>query len=105
MPLPLIKHKHWIVLAVCVLVVFTATIAWVKHRADVDSASDERKLVCSLEIIRTTTPADRKVLKVLFYGQSITAGGWHNRSRTLAPEVSRYNFRSAEPRIGGGGAS
>ncbi len=79
MPLSLIKHKHWIVLAACGLLVFTATIAtWVKHRAEVDSVSDEQKLARSLEIIRTSTPANRKVLKVLFYGQSITASGWHN---------------------------
>src|SRR5580698_3158719 len=39
-------------------------------------ASDVQKLARSLEIIRTSTAANRKILKVLFYGQSITRSGW-----------------------------
>ena len=79
MPPLLIKHKHWIVLAVFVLLAFTAAITTlVKHRGEVDSISDEQKLARSLGIIRTSTPTGRKVLKVLFYGQSITASGWPN---------------------------
>jgi hypothetical protein len=57
------------------VVLWVAT--WVKHRLEVDTASDEQKIARSLEIIRTSTPENRKVLKVLFYGQSITASGWH----------------------------
>ena len=48
----------------------------VMRRREVDPVSDEQKIARSLEIIRTSTPADHKVLKVLFYGQSITRSGW-----------------------------
>jgi hypothetical protein len=51
---------------------------WLKRRQEVDTIPDEQKIARTLEIIRTSTPADRKVLKVLFYGQSITRSGWHN---------------------------
>jgi hypothetical protein len=53
---------------------FVAT--WYKHRQEQDSTSDEQKLARTLEIIRTSTPEHPKVLKVLFYGQSITRSGW-----------------------------
>jgi hypothetical protein len=43
------------------------------HASD---ATDVQKLARSLQIIRTSTAATRKVLKVLFYGQSITRSGW-----------------------------
>jgi hypothetical protein len=49
---------------------------WVIHRQEVDTVSDEQKIARSLEIIRTSAPEDRKILKVLFYGQSITRSGW-----------------------------
>ena len=39
---------------------------------------DQQKVARALEIIRTSTPTNHKVLKVLFYGQSITRSGWHN---------------------------
>ena len=48
----------------------------VKHRQEVDPISNEQKLARTLGIIHSSTPTDRKVLKVLFYGQSITRSGW-----------------------------
>jgi hypothetical protein len=53
-----------------------ASATWVIHQKEVDTVSDEQKIARSLEIIRTSTPEDRKILKVLFYGQSITRSGW-----------------------------
>jgi hypothetical protein len=65
--------------AIGLLVVLLAAIAtWVKHRREIDTVSDEQKIARSLEIIRTSSPSNHKVLKVLFYGQSITRSGWHN---------------------------
>ncbi len=49
---------------------------WYMHQRETDSVSDEQKIARSLEIIRTSTPQNPKVLKVLFYGQSITRSGW-----------------------------
>jgi hypothetical protein len=46
-----------------------------QHR-ELQSVPDTHKLAHTLETIRTSTPSDRKVLRVLFYGQSITASGW-----------------------------
>jgi hypothetical protein len=60
------------------VLLLAAVVTWFKHRAEVQTLSDEQKLARSLGIIRTSTPTDRKVLKVLFYGQSITLSGWHN---------------------------
>jgi hypothetical protein len=40
---------------------------------------DTQKLARTLQILRTATPTHHTVLKVLFYGQSITAGGWHTQ--------------------------
>jgi hypothetical protein len=42
-----------------------------------DRIPDVQKIARTLSIIRGSTPNDRKVLKVLFYGQSITQSGWH----------------------------
>jgi len=58
------------------LVGLTAT--WFKQRQEIDQVPDQQKIARSLEIIRTSTPTKHKVLKVLFYGQSITRSGWHN---------------------------
>lgn len=44
---------------------------------EIDSVPDEHKIARTLEIIRTSSPKNPKVLKVLFYGQSITKSGWH----------------------------
>jgi hypothetical protein len=38
---------------------------------------DVQKIARTLSIIRSSSPSDRKILKVLFYGQSITRSGWH----------------------------
>jgi hypothetical protein len=54
-----------------------AMVTQAKRREEIQTVSDEQKIARSLEIIRTSTPTDRKVLKVLFYGQSITRSGWH----------------------------
>lgn len=48
-----------------------------RHVRETDPVSDEQKIARTLGILRTSTPANRKVLKVLFYGQSITLSGWH----------------------------
>ena len=65
------------VLGVLVLLV-AAGATWLKRRQEANTGTDEQKLARTLEIIRTSTPANHKVLKVLFYGQSITRSGWHN---------------------------
>lgn len=62
-----------------VLVLLVAAAAtWLKRLQEVDTISDQQKIARTLQIIRTSTPANHKVLKVLFYGQSITRSGWHN---------------------------
>jgi hypothetical protein len=58
-------------------ILFAAAVATrVKHSHETDTVSDEQKVARTLEIIRTSTPTDHKVLKVLFFGQSITHSGW-----------------------------
>jgi hypothetical protein len=74
-PLPL-KIGSWIVAAGLLVLVAVACATWVIHQREVDTVSDEQKIARSLEIIRTSTPQDHKILKVLFYGQSITRSGW-----------------------------
>lgn len=64
------------VAAVLLLLAMAACVTWGLHWQEVDTVSDEQKIARSLEIIRTSTPTDHKVLKVLFYGQSITRSGW-----------------------------
>jgi hypothetical protein len=49
---------------------------WSLHQREIDLVSDAQKVSRSLDIIRTSMPANRKVLKVLFYGQSFTGSGW-----------------------------
>jgi hypothetical protein len=70
------KIVFWTVAAALSLLLTAAIATWVLHRREVDTVSDEQKVARSLEIIRTSTPSNRKVLKVLFYGQSITRAGW-----------------------------
>jgi hypothetical protein len=65
------------VLAAAALLILGAVLAtYIKHQREIDTVADEQKIARSLEIIRTSTPENRKVLKVLFYGQSITKSGW-----------------------------
>jgi hypothetical protein len=65
-----------VVSVIGLLVVAAVGFTLYKQRQEVDSTPDEQKLARTLEIIRTSTPADHKVIKVLFYGQSITRSGW-----------------------------
>jgi hypothetical protein len=53
-----------------------ATVTIFRAHQETQNVPDTRKLARTLETIRTSTPADRKVLRVLFYGQSITKSGW-----------------------------
>jgi hypothetical protein len=64
------------IVAVLLLFVFATIMTRVKRSEEVDTIPDEQKIARTLEIIRTSTPSNRKVLKVLFYGQSITRSGW-----------------------------
>ena len=77
MPPILLKLGSWIGVTVLLLFLIAAADSWLKHRQEVATVSDQHKIARTLEIIRTSTPANRKVLKVLFYGQSITRSGWH----------------------------
>jgi hypothetical protein len=72
----LYRLAGWIVAAAVLALLAAGLVTWHKRREEIDPVSDEQKVARSLGIIRTSTPADRKVLKVLFYGQSITASGW-----------------------------
>lgn len=66
-----------LVLGVGILgVAAAAALTSYRHRQEVQTVPDTQKLARTLETIRTSTPASRKVLRVLFYGQSITKSGW-----------------------------
>src|SRR5579859_3302007 len=71
-----VRIGSWIVAAALFVLLGMAGATQVLHQREVDTVPDEQKIARSLEIIRTSTPADHKVLKVLFYGQSITRSGW-----------------------------
>ena len=72
----LLKLVGWTTTAALFVFLLGASVTWVMHRSEVDPVSDTQKIARSLEIIRTSTPASHKILKVLFYGQSITRSGW-----------------------------
>jgi hypothetical protein len=74
----LLKLAIGLVVTVVLVLLAAAAVTWLKRRQEVSSVSDEQKIARTLEIIRTSTPTNHKVLKVLFYGQSITRSGWHN---------------------------
>jgi hypothetical protein len=74
----LLKLGVWVGVTVLLVLLAAAADTWLKRRQEANSGSDEQKIARTLEIIRTSTPANHKVLKVLFYGQSITRSGWHN---------------------------
>jgi hypothetical protein len=78
MPSKLLKLGSWVGVTVVLVLLFAAAATWLKRKQEVDTVSDEQKIARTLEIIRTSTPTNHKVLKVLFYGQSITRSGWHN---------------------------
>jgi hypothetical protein len=46
------------------------------RQREVNTVSDEQEIARSLEIIRTSTPADHKGIEGALYGQSITRSGW-----------------------------
>jgi hypothetical protein len=72
------KLSRWVIGLSAFLVLLAAfVVTRVKHQREVDDVSDTLKVARTLEIIRTSTASDPKVLKVLFYGQSITRSGWH----------------------------
>jgi hypothetical protein len=71
-----LKIGSWTVAAALAILLLAECATWVLRQREVDPVSDEQKIARSLEIIRTSTPADHKILKVLFYGQSITRSGW-----------------------------
>jgi hypothetical protein len=78
MPSNLPKLGRWIGVTVALVLMVAATVTWLKRRQEIDTVSDQQKIARTLEIIRTSTPTNHNVLKVLFYGQSITRSGWHN---------------------------
>jgi hypothetical protein len=66
-----------LLLALCAVALLAPVVATVVVRyRERDNVSDAQKIARTLGIIRSSTPTDRKVLKVLFYGQSITKSGW-----------------------------
>lgn len=65
-------------IAVLLGLIMAVAATWFMRHQEVDTVSDQQKIARTLEIIRTSTPTNHKVLKVLFYGQSITRSGWHN---------------------------
>jgi len=77
------RNRSWkisaaLVLSCTLLALITAeAVTWLRRRAEVDPVSDQQKLARSLGIIRQSTAEHPGVLKVLFYGQSITKSGWH----------------------------
>ena len=77
------RNRSWkisaaLVLSCTLLALITAeAVTWLCRRAEVDPVSDQQKLARSLGIIRQSTAEHPGVLKVLFYGQSITKSGWH----------------------------
>ena len=78
MPSKLLKLGTGVGVTVVLVLLAAAAATWLKPRQEVDTVSDQQKIARTLEIIRTSTPLNHKVLKVLFYGQSITRSGWHN---------------------------
>ena len=67
-------------LASCIVLLLAVALAATRylHQREKDPTPDAQKLARTLEIIRTSTAEHHKVLKVLFYGQSITKSGWES---------------------------
>src|SRR5665811_1471282 len=72
----LVKTGMWAAAAVVAMFALATVVTRVKHQREINTVPDEQKIARTLEIIRTSTPANRKVLKVLFFGQSIIFSGW-----------------------------
>jgi hypothetical protein len=72
MPSRLLGLGSWVGVTVLLVLLLAAAYTWLKRRQEVDAIPDQRKIARTLEIIRADTPTNHKVLKVLFYGQSIT---------------------------------
>jgi hypothetical protein len=66
----------WVVATIVVLLSVAEVVTYIKHEREISTVPDEQKIARTLEIIRTSTPTDHKVLKVLFFGQSIIKSGW-----------------------------
>src|ERR1700683_4205979 len=71
----LLRVGTWLAATGLLVIVAAAMVTQAKRRKEIQTVSDEQKIARSLEIIRTSTPASRKVLKVLFYGQLISRMG------------------------------
>jgi hypothetical protein len=116
MPSKLLRLGSWLGVTVLLVLLLAAAYTWLKRRQEVDAIPDQQKIARTLEIIRTSTPTNRKVLKVLFYGQSITRSGWHNavvahwrekypnavfvvENRALGGFASQYLVRTTEQDI------
>jgi hypothetical protein len=116
MPSKLLKLGSWVGVTVVLALLVAAVGTWLKRRQEADIVSDQQKIARTLEIIRTSTPTNPKVLKVLFYGQSITRSGWHNavvahwrekypntvfvvENRALGGFASQYLVRTTEQDI------
>ena len=61
---------------VLLALIAAAAVTGYRVHEETQNVPDTQKLARTLETIRTSTPNDRKVLRVLFYGQSITKSGW-----------------------------
>jgi hypothetical protein len=71
------KRTLLVLSALFIVVLIAAFVATAMMQArERDSVPDTQKIARTLNIIRSSSAADRKVLKVLFYGQSITKSGW-----------------------------
>jgi hypothetical protein len=73
MPNKLRRPGIWVGITVMLILLTAAAATWLKHVQEVDTVSDEQKIARTLEIIRTSTPTNHKVLKVLFYGSCALA--------------------------------
>ena len=74
-----VHARHAAGLLLILIALAIAAAAWITHQrrqAEQRREPEVQTLARTLGILRTGTPTDPKVLKVLFYGQSITKSGW-----------------------------
>ena len=88
-----------------IALICAALITRARHLQEADSLSDEQKIARTLQIIRTSNVTDRKVLRVLFYGQSITRSGWDKAVVQHWHEKYPYTVFVVQNRALGGFAS